>query len=134
MDLFIRKYEDKDYETVNKILNINFSHGMVDKEIPSNVERYVCDSSDGVVGFFVLTKMRNIIRGFDYYIVDYVCSSVHGKGIGSFMTKYLCDKCDNEDVKYIQLSSSRGREDARRLYQKFGFEIRDSDIFRRYKK
>ena len=97
MDLFIRKYEDKDYEIVNQILNANFSHGMEDRESATNVERYVCDSNDGVVGFFILTKIRNVVRGFDYYLVDYVCSSVHGKGIGSFMTKYLCDKCDNED-------------------------------------
>lgn len=134
MDLFIRKYEDSDFDTVNEILNNNFSHGMVDKEVPTNVERYVCDSNDGVVGFFILTKIRNVVRGFDYYLVDYVCTNVHGKGIGSFMTQYICDKCDNEDIKYIQLTSSKKREAARHMYQKYGFEIYDTDVFRRVKK
>lgn len=134
MDLVVREYEDKDYEIVNQILNNNFSHGMVDRESPSNVLRYVCDSSDGVVGFFILTKIRNVVRGFDYYLVDYVCSSIHGMGIGSFMTKFICDKADNENIEYIQLTSSKKREAARHMYQKYGFELYDTDIFRRSKK
>lgn len=134
MDLSVRKYEEKDYEIVNEILNTNFSHGMVDREVPDNVERYVCDSNEGVVGFFILTKIRNVVRGFDYYLVDYVCSSVHGKGIGSFMTEFICNKCDNEDIKYIQLTSSKKREAARHMYEKYGFEIYDTDVYRRSKK
>lgn len=131
MDLVIRKYIDSDFEIVNQILNENFSHGMTDKEVPTNIERYVCCYENKVVGFFILTKIRNIVKGFDYYLVDYVCTSIHGQGIGSFMIEFICNKADNEEVEYVQLTSSSERKMARHLYQKYGFKKYDTDLFRR---
>ena len=134
MDLVIRKYCDSDYDVVNQIVYDNFSCNVSDRDVPPNIERYVCCSEEKVVGFFILTKIRNIVGGYDYYHVDYVCSAIHGQGIGSFMTEFICNKADNDKVKYVQLTSSAKREAARHVYQKYGFEKYDTDLFRRISK
>ena len=133
-NLYIRIYnEENDYEYVNKLINDNFGHSKEKCEVPSNVYQYVCLLEDKIVGYFIMTKIKNVVRGYDYNLVDYVCTdaNLHGRGIGSFMVRTMIDLSNNDNVKYIQLTSSNKREAARHLYAKYGFKIHDTNVYRR---
>ena len=133
-NLIIRGYnEDTDYDQVNKIINDNFNHDKEKCDTPSNIFQYVCLLDNRIVGYFVMSKVRNVVRGYDYYLVDYVCTdaSLHGRGIGSYMVRYMIDISTKEQVKYIQLTSSNKREAARHVYEKYGFVIHDTNVYRR---
>ncbi len=134
--MYIRKYNNEDYTTVNKIITDNFEHRLEPFAYDDGVDQYVCLLDDNIVGYFVLTKIKNVVRNFYYYLLDYFCVDIdhQGMGIGSEMMKYLTDKADQEDIEYIQLTCSNKRSCAKHLYEKFDFVVKDTNVFRRVKK
>ena len=77
--------------------------------------------------------MLNPILDKYYYLVDYVCvdSKYRGMGLGERLLEYAENIARDENVMYMQLTCGRKRETAHRLYDKCGFIMRDSDIFRK---
>ena len=129
----VREYKIEDYERVRRIIKDNFDDDKV-KDISSPVSKeYVCTLDGLVVGYYVLTRIKNLVRGFDYYLVDYVCTDVdyQGMGVASRMMEHLLSLVD-KDIAYVQLTCSNKRGCAKHLYEKYGFEVYDTNVFRRY--
>ena len=132
MDCNVRFFEEKDLDDVNGLLTEAFSCNR--GKLEGNEFTEIVAEMDGkAVGYLLLTKVLNPMKEKYYYLVDYVCvsSDYRGHGIG----KYLLDKAymvaKENDALYLQLTCSRFRIAAHKLYEKCNFMKRDSDIFRK---
>lgn len=128
----IRMYRDEDFAICNKIISDNFKDGKK-KCVPKDyISEFVCELNNIVVGYFVLSRISNVVRGYDYYLVDYVCvdKSLQGKGIGTYIMNFIIDKGKRDNVKYIQLTCGEKRECAHHLYEKVGFKKKDTSVYR----
>jgi len=65
----------------------------------------------------------------DEVVVD---EKARGKGVGEALVTAALDLARQRAVQIVELQSGRGphRSAAHRLYERLGFKIRDSDIFR----
>ncbi len=132
MDIVIRDYTKNDFSSVSRIIMDNFRDNKVEANNYEHIKEYVAVLDGEVVGYFVLTDIANVVRGFHYYLVDYVCVDInhHHMGIGKTMMKFVIEKAKDEHIKYIQLTSSNKRVNAQKMYMSLGFEKHDTNIFR----
>lgn len=139
----IREYTNHDFFTVLRILQEAFPkvNGIDETLKDSNCldldkDKYiqlVAVENNNVVGYALVSKSFDpIIKRLNYWI-DYVCVDVEyrGRGIAKKLLTKIEEVARKEDVLYLQLTSSRFRTSARKLYLDLGFSIRESDIFRK---
>ena len=128
----IRNLEERDIEAVNELLMNAFSSKRGNTFGDQFIE-LVAAKEGKAVGYLLLTKVFNPIHERPYFLVDYVCvSSNHrGEGIGKMLLDraYMIGK--ENDAMYLQLTCSRFRIAAHKLYEKCNFFKRDSDIYRK---
>lgn len=95
--------------------------------------QFVVLSDEIVVGYALVTRFFDPIIRRCNYLIDYVCidSRYRGLGLGKKLMAKIEESAISENVNYMQLSSSRFRTSARRMYLSMGYEIRESDIFRK---
>jgi ribosomal protein S18 acetylase RimI-like enzyme len=99
---------------------------------PCNTVFLARDPSDGlkIVGSLTLVVFR-IPSGVRAWIEDVVVdSSARGRGVGEALTQEAVRLAFERGAQTIDLTSRRSREAARRLYEKVGFTIRKTDVFR----
>ncbi len=144
MNLGFREYENKDYEVVRELLIESFPevHDLLvdgltssealdlDKKVYLQVVALV---DDKIVGYTLASRTYDPIMRRKNIWIDYVCVNpeYRGQGIARKFLQRVEDIAKEEKVLFLQLTSSRFRTGARKLYQDFGFEIRESDIFRK---
>ena len=83
----------------------------------------------GTTTVIVYTTPFWIKARLDEVVVD---SAARGKGVGEALVKASLDVARSKGVQIVELQSGRGpnRAAAHRLYERLGFKIRDSDLFR----
>ena len=86
---------------------------------------------DGViVGLLTLATFR-IPTGLQARIEDVVVDeAARGKGVGAALTHAAIERARSLGAKSIGLTSRPSREAANRLYQRMGFERRDTNVYR----
>lgn len=140
----IRNYIKDDFSTVVKILIDSFpessdkiGNSLIDSELLElDKEKYiqlVAIENNNVVGYVLITRSCDpIIKRVNYW-VDYVCvdEAYRGRGIAKKLLTEVERIARQENVLYLQLTSSKFRTVARKIYLDLGFEIRESDIFRK---
>lgn len=128
----VRDYREDDLDSVNTILNEAFNCTKNNFNYDNMRELVICVDNN-VCGYLLLTKVFNPIKNNNYMLVDYVCVSSKYRNLG--LGKKLLEKVDEiakeDKVLYIQLTCSRFREAAHKLYESCGYIKRDSDIFRK---
>ena len=142
--MLIREYKQADFKDVYNILVEAFpsvAEGMKKRDVSEDFlnldkDKYiqiVALVDDKVVGYLLATKNVDPVLKRNNFWIDYVCVDINcrGKGIGRELLKKIEEIARSQDGFYLQLTSSRFRTHARKLYMDFGFEIRDSDIFRK---
>ena len=97
-----------------------------------DVTLLVARDGDQIVGtttVIVYTTPFWIKARLDEVVVD---QSARGKGVGEELVKAALDLARKRGAQIAELQSGRGpaREAAHRLYERLGFQIRDSDLFR----
>lgn len=140
----IREYTSNDFGTVLKILMNSFPELsnkienalMSEKSLELDKNKYiqlVAVENNNVVGYLIATRSNDPIIKRTNYWIDYVCVDLEyrGRGIAKKLLMKIEDIAREENVLYLQLTSSRFRTGARKLYLDLGFEIRESDIFRK---
>ena len=128
----VRNYSDTDLDSVNVILKEAFN--VTKRNFKNNNFKELVACVDGeVAGYLLLTRILNPVKEKFYYLVDYVCvSSKHRRmGLARKMLEEVYKIAKENDAIYIQLTSSRYREAAHKLYLSCGYVKRDSDIFRK---
>lgn len=129
----VREYRDSDYEVVSKLLKDVFSIEKINKSSDDNHKELVSIIDEKLVGYILLTKIVDYVTDKVIGKIDYFCvnEEYRNRGIGKMLIKTAINYMKKWDVSYIELTSSRSRVVARNMYEKEGFIIRESDIFRR---
>jgi ribosomal protein S18 acetylase RimI-like enzyme len=91
------------------------------------------DENGVIVGSLTLVTFR-IPTGVRAWIEDVVVDSdaVRGRGLrtGEALTNAALDKAKAAGARTVELTSRPSRENANDLYQRIGFEIRDTNVYR----
>jgi ribosomal protein S18 acetylase RimI-like enzyme len=102
-------------------------------EIAANDTLFIArDPEQGgkIVGSLTLVTFR-IPTGLRSWIEDVVVDQAErGKGIGEALTRAALDRAAELGVRTVDLTSRPSREAANRLYQKVGFQLRQSNLYR----
>ena len=88
------------------------------------------DEDDEIVGSLTLVLFR-IPTGLRAWIEDVVVDeSARGKGVGHRMNEAAIDYARKAGAKTVDLTSRPSRDVANRLYQRLGFQKRDTNVYR----
>ena len=97
---------------------------------PSTVLLVARDESDVVVGSLTLAMFR-VPTGVLSWIEDVVVDeSARGAGAGEKLVAAAVGRSEAGGAKSVDLTSRPGREAANRLYQRMGFETRQTNVYR----
>lgn len=102
---------------------------MVDAE--ANDVLVALDTVTGeVLGSLTLVTFR-IPTGMRAWIEDVVVDdAARGRGVGEALNSFALDRARSRGAKTVDLTSRPTREAANRLYQRMGFELRNSNLYR----
>lgn len=90
----------------------------------------VAYDGDAVVGTLTLVAFR-IPTGVRAWIEDVVVDeAARGKGVGEALTRRALELAGEVGAATVDLTSRPSREAANRLYQRLGFERRDTNVYR----
>lgn len=91
---------------------------------------YLARLDGRIVGSLTLAFYR-IPTGVKAWIEDVVVDdSVRGRGVGERLNRSALDEARARGAKDVSLTSRPSREAANRLYQRIGFEPRDTNVYR----
>lgn len=132
MDIVIRKYNDNDYDDVYKIIEEAFSCKKA-KATCSNINEYVACVDGNVVGYFYLLDDIDIVKNIKILHLHYICvaSKYRGMGIANEMMSFILNYAKENEYARIELTSKNQRLAAHKLYEKYGFIIRDTSVYRK---
>ena len=103
------------------------------EEIAANESLLIARDSDQagrIIGSLTLVTFR-IPTGVRAWIEDVVVDeSARGKGAGEALTRRALERAQELGSKTVDLTSRPTREAANRLYQRVGFELRSSNLYR----
>ena len=128
----VRDYQNSDLDKVNEILNESFN--AFKSNLTDDCFHEIVSLNDGEVsGYLLLTKVLNPIRNKYYCLVDYVCvaSKYSGSGASDKLIEYAIGIAKKMGASYLQLTCSTFRVSAHKLYERCGFEKRDTDVYRK---
>ena len=93
---------------------------------------FLATDDDGtVLGTATLVTFR-IPTGRRAWIEDVVVDdAARGLGVGGALTQAMVDRAEELGCTTVDLTSRPIREAAHRLYQREGFEVRDTNVYRR---
>lgn len=84
----------------------------------------------GIVGSLTLVTFR-IPTGLRAWIEDVVVDEgARGRGVGDALNRAALDAARELGCKTVDLTSRPSREAANRLYQRLGFEARETNVYR----
>jgi len=99
---------------------------------PHNTVLLARDPSAGnrIIGTLTLVIFR-IPSAMRAWIEDVVVDDMaRGRGVGEALTLVAVDLAKQRGVKTVDLTSRRSRQAAHRLYEKAGFHVRDTSVYR----
>ena len=132
MEIIIRNYIDKDLEEVNALLEEVYDRERKGKTLDNNIE-LVATIDNKVVGYIILNKLYDVVDGIYYGHINFYCvlEKYRNKKIGTKLLEEVFNICKKEDIKYLELTSNSSRVVAHHLYKKLGFNIRNTNVFRK---
>ena len=100
-------------------------------ESPASILLIAVDPADGaILGSMTLAWFR-IPTGVRAWIEDVVVDeSARGRGVGEALNREALDRARGLGAKTVDLTSRPSREAANRLYQRLGFEPRETNVYR----
>jgi ribosomal protein S18 acetylase RimI-like enzyme len=97
---------------------------------PATVLFVARDAEGQIVGSLTLVLFR-IPTGLRAWIEDVVVDeAARGQGVGEALNRAALERAEAEGVRTVDLTSRPSREAANRLYQRLGFEPRESTVYR----
>lgn len=88
------------------------------------------DTAGSVIGSLTLAVFR-LPTGIRAWIEDVVVDdSIRGMGVGEALVTAAVTRANAAGAKTIDLTSRPDRESANRLYQRTGFELRTTNVYR----
>ena len=91
---------------------------------------FIARDEGEIVGSLSLVLFR-IPTGLRAWIEDVVVDgAARGKGVGEKLNRAAIDHAAKAGAKTVDLTSRPSREAANRLYQRLGFQLRNSNVYR----
>ena len=88
------------------------------------------EETDSIVGSLTLVVFR-IPTGVRAWIEDVVVDdAARGRGVGEALNRFAIDHAAGLGARTVDLTSRPSREAANRLYQRLGFEPRETNVYR----
>jgi len=105
---------------------------LVDIVTSPATDLFLATDDDGtILGTATLVTFR-IPTGRRAWIEDVVVDdAARGLGVGGALTQAMVDRAEELGCTTVDLTSRPTREAANRLYQREGFEVRDTNVYRR---
>ena len=105
----------------------------VNLEFDDNYIEFVAEVDNKIAGYFLLTRVYDVVTERKYFLVDYVCVKDDYKrmGIAYEMMEYAYNFAKEDGASYLELHSNVKREAAHKLYEKCNYEKLDSYLYRR---
>lgn len=133
----LTEYKDIFLDAVNKLLPqlstsaVSLAKYDLQKIIASNFTKLLlAEDQKLLIGTLTLVHFK-IPTGTRAWIEDFVVDSdTRGQGIGKLLIQHAVKLAKESGAKSIDLTSHPSREPANRLYQKLGFEIRETNVYR----
>lgn len=84
-----------------------------------------------VIGVTMITLKCDPIKNTKTYYLDYICikEDYQHMGLGRKMFEEVLRIAKEDNIDYIELTSRKEREVARKIYQEYGMTIKDTDLF-----
>lgn len=96
----------------------------------SNVIVYIAQEGSAIVGVATLL-ICNLTSGVRAQVEDVVVdSNFRGQKIGEKLIQHIVEQALLRDIRKIELTSKPARIAANKLYQKLGFKIRETNVYR----
>lgn len=96
----------------------------------NNTLIFIAEENNIILGTLTLV-LNKIPTGDKAWIEDVVVDdAARGKGVGKSLIKFVVDYSANKNIKSINLTSSPERIAANKLYQKLGFVLRETNVYR----
>jgi ribosomal protein S18 acetylase RimI-like enzyme len=90
----------------------------------------VARSAGEIVGTLTLVVVA-LLTGVRAHIEDVVVdSAARGRGVGAALTNAAVELARQRGARSVELTSRPSREAANRLYQRLGFQLRDTNVYR----
>ena len=94
---------------------------------------FVASDETGIVGVLTLVVFP-IPTGIRAWIEDVIVDdAARGKGVGRLLNEAAIEHAFGQGAITVDLTSRPSREAANRLYQRIGFEARDTNVYRYHK-
>lgn len=105
---------------------------LVDIVMSPATDLFLATDDDGtILGTATLVTFR-IPTGRRAWIEDVVVDdAARGLGVGGALTQAMVDRAEELGCTTVDLTSRPTREAANRLYQREGFQVRDTNVYRR---
>lgn len=88
------------------------------------------DGDNRIVGTLTLVVFR-IPTGVRARVEDVVVDeAARGRRVGELLTRAAIDKAAAAGCKTVDLTSNPARQSAHRLYERMGFQVRDTSVYR----
>lgn len=125
-------YEDQYLSSLNVLLEEAFQVVKVGTREKEDIE-LIAVLEDKVIGYLLLNRCFDSVRGFTYFFVAYVCvkKEFQGQGVATKLLEEVFSICKKENISYLELTSNPSREAAHHLYAKLGFQVRNTTVFRK---
>lgn len=132
MNIEISEYEDCDINSLNIVLREAFNFEKKVNKKSSNIE-LVAKTDNTVIGYLVINTIYDSVQNIKYAHINYFCvlKEYRNKGIGYKLLQKALEKMEEDNISYIELTSNDNRKAAHHLYEKIGFKIRNTDVFRK---
>ncbi len=97
---------------------------------PATVVLVARDGTDKIVGTLTLALFR-IPSGMRAWIEDVITDeAARGQGVGEALTQAALEVARKAGARTVDLTSAPKREAANRLYQRVGFQQRQTNVYR----
>ena len=97
---------------------------------PATVVLVARDGTDKIVGTLTLALFR-IPSGLRAWIEDVITDeAARGQGVGEELTRAALEVARNAGARTVDLTSAPKREAANRLYERVGFQRRETNVWR----
>jgi ribosomal protein S18 acetylase RimI-like enzyme len=86
---------------------------------------------DGVIVGSLTLVIFHIPTGIRAWIEDVVVDAdARSKGVGEALNKFALEEAKQQGATTVDLTSRPSREVANRLYQRLGFNVRETNVYR----
>jgi ribosomal protein S18 acetylase RimI-like enzyme len=135
--LLLRDVTDEDVDAVNRLLpQLSKSAPRLDAGTVRQIATWngnsllVARTGGKIVGMLTLVTFP-IPTGLRAWIEDVVVDeSLRGQGVGAALTREAVRLAQAAGARTVDLTSRPAREAANRLYERLGFQLRDSRVYR----